>query len=108
MLIATFGSSTAWQGQKITWDEGRFLLEGHGPIGAADVMEYDRQGHLIWESAGTRAWVGSKAASAARGGARRPSAPRRSDVAAPQSEVAVLPGSGVPTDNQAEARRHGG
>ena len=92
MLIATFGSSTAWQGQKITWDEGRFLLEGHGPIGAADVMEYDRQGHLIWESAGTRAWVGSKAASAARG-ARRPSAPRRSDVAAPQSEVAVLPGS---------------
>jgi hypothetical protein len=54
MLIATLGPSTAWQGQKITWDEGRFLLEGYGPIGAEDVMEYDRQGHLAWESEGRR------------------------------------------------------
>jgi hypothetical protein len=94
MLIATFGSSTAWQGQRITWDKGRFLLDGHGPIGAADVMEYDRQGHLVWETAGTRAWVGSKADSATRGGARRPWADRRpASAATPQPEVAVQSGS---------------
>ena len=38
-----------------------FVLEGHGPISAADVMEYDRQGQLVWANDGTRAWVGAKA-----------------------------------------------
>jgi len=94
MLIATFGPSTAWQGKKIAWDEGRFLLEGHGPIGAEDVMEYDRQGHLVWDSAGTRAWVGSKAASAGRGRARPRQADHRSD-AADSSETAAAPQHGA-------------
>ena len=104
MLIATFGSSTAWQGQKITWVEGRFLLEGHGPIGAEDVMEYDRQGHLVWESAGTRAWVGSRAASAGQGGARRREADHRSDAAA-SSETAAAPQPGAAGQPGSESRR---
>jgi hypothetical protein len=62
MLIATFGPTTAWQGKLITWAEGAFMLEGHGVVTAADVMEYDRQGHLIWVDEGTRAWVGARAA----------------------------------------------
>ena len=104
MLIATFGPSTAWQGKKIAWDEGRFLLEGHGSIGAEDVMEYDRQGHLVWESAGTRAWVGSRAASSGRGSARRREAHHRSDDAA-RSETAAAPRPGAAGRPGSESRR---
>ena len=64
MLIATFGPSTGWAGKTITHEGDVFTLEGHGPITAADVMEYDRQGHLVWTNDGTRAWVGSKVRSA--------------------------------------------
>ena len=63
MLIATFGSTTAWVGTQITRKGENFVLEGHGPISAVDIMEYDRQGHLVWVNDGTRAWVGSKAKS---------------------------------------------
>lgn len=62
MLIATFGPTTAWVGKQITHDGDAFVLEGHGPLSAADIMEYDRQGHLVWVNDGARAWVGSKAA----------------------------------------------
>jgi hypothetical protein len=62
MLIATFGPTTAWNGLRITFEEGAFVLEGHGVVTATDVMEYDRQGHLKWADEGTRAWVGSKEA----------------------------------------------
>jgi len=61
MLIATFGPTTAWVGKQITREGNGFVLEGHGPISASDIMEHDRQGHLVWVNAGTRAWVGSKA-----------------------------------------------
>ncbi len=61
MLIATFGPTTAWVGMQITREGDAFVLEAHGPISAADVMEYDRLGHLVWVNDGTRAWVGSKA-----------------------------------------------
>jgi hypothetical protein len=61
MLIATFGPTTAWVGKRITRQGDAFVLEGHGPISAGDIMEYDRQGHLVWVDNGTRAWVGSKA-----------------------------------------------
>src|SRR5450756_353351 len=64
MLIATFNETTAWAGKTITREGDVFTLEGHGPITAADVMEYDRPGHLVWADAGTRAWVGSLAQSA--------------------------------------------
>lgn len=63
MLVATFGPSTGWAGKTITREGDVFTLEGHGPITAVDVMEYDRQGHLVWVDAGTRAWVGAKATS---------------------------------------------
>ena len=61
MLVATFGQSAGCAGKKITSENGQFLLEDHGDIAAADVMEYDRQGQLIWVNDGTRAWVGSHA-----------------------------------------------
>jgi hypothetical protein len=64
MLIATFGPSTAWVGKTIAFEDEQFILEGHGPITASDVMEYDRQGHLLWASDGTRAWVGARAQAA--------------------------------------------
>lgn len=64
MLIATFGPTTAWSGKKITRVDDTFILEGHGPISASDIMEYDRQGHLVWVDAGTRAWIGAKAQAA--------------------------------------------
>jgi hypothetical protein len=63
LLIATFGPTTAWVGMQITREGDAFVLEGHGPVSAADIMEYDRLGHLVWVSDGTRAWVGSKAKS---------------------------------------------
>ena len=61
MLIATFGPTTAWVGKKITRDGDALILEDHGPISAQDIMEYDRQGHLVWVNDGTRAWIGAKA-----------------------------------------------
>ena len=46
MLIATFGTTTGWVGKTIIFENEQFILEGYGPISAAGVMEYDRQGHL--------------------------------------------------------------
>jgi hypothetical protein len=65
MLIATFGQTTAWAGRRITYEDDTFVLEGHGTITTTGIMEYDRQGHLLWVNAGTRAWVGSKATGSA-------------------------------------------
>jgi hypothetical protein len=61
MLIATFGPTTARAGTQITYGGDTFSLEGLGPISAVDIMEYDRQGDLLWVNDGARAWVGSKA-----------------------------------------------
>ena len=61
MLIATFGPATEWAGRKVTYEDGAYVLVGHGAISAADIMEYDRLGYLLWVTDGTRAWVGSKA-----------------------------------------------
>ena len=78
MLVATFGPSTGWNGKTITYDASVFTLEGQGPIGAADVMAYDAQGHLIWTAGGTRAWVASQAqGSTAAGAAGHQSATRQ-------------------------------
>jgi hypothetical protein len=85
MLIATFGPTTGWVGKKITFDNDQFILEGHGPISASDVMQYDQQGHLAWTSDGTRAWVGAKT---------RPSpsalAPSSASTRSPSQGVAAL------------------
>jgi hypothetical protein len=61
MLIATFGPTTGWAGKTIVREGDAFMLEGHGPISAANVMEYDRQGHLIWVTDGQREWVAARA-----------------------------------------------
>ena len=74
MLIATFGPTTAWVGKKITREGDFLILEDHGPISAQDVMEYDRQGHLVWVNDWTRAWV-----------AERGPGPRASRVSAPMT-----------------------
>jgi hypothetical protein len=84
MLIATFAPTTAWAGRKITHEGEAFLLEGHGALSAADIMEYDRQGHLLWVDAGTRAWVGSRAQ--ASGTSRPATAVRRTSTARDATE----------------------
>jgi len=61
MLVATFGPSTGWNGKTITFENNAFVLEGHGIIDAATVMEYGRQGQITWATDGTRAWVGARA-----------------------------------------------
>lgn len=77
MLIATFGSTTGWAGKTISREGDAFILDGHGPITAADVMEYDRRGQLVWATEGTRGWVGSLSASRA----QTPSVTLESDAA---------------------------
>ena len=57
MLVATFGTTTGWAGKTITFDNGQYVLEGHGPITAQAVLEYDRQGHLTWANDGLREMV---------------------------------------------------
>jgi len=69
VLIATFGANTAWVGTRLTWVDGRFVVEGQGPVTPETVMDYDRQGHLIWVNEGARAWVGSRAARGTRAAA---------------------------------------
>ena len=41
---------------------GALVIEGEGALTAAEVMEFDGAGQLVWADEGTRAWVGSKAA----------------------------------------------
>ena len=60
-LVATFGPTTGWSGKVITWEGGVFTLQDYGPITAADVQTYDRQGQLVWANDGMRAWVESNA-----------------------------------------------
>lgn len=83
MLIATFGPSTGWSGKTIEHEGDAFILQDHGPITAADVMEYDRQGHLVWANDGMRAWVGSRAA------------PTSQPVAGPPGHIPPI-GAGLP------------
>ena len=37
------------------------MLEGHGPVTPQEIMEYDRQRHLVWANDGSRAWAGGLA-----------------------------------------------
>ncbi len=57
LVVATFGPTTAWRGKTITFHDGQFVLEDHGPIAAADVLAYHQQGHLIWAYDGLYEWV---------------------------------------------------
>ena len=62
MLIATFGPTTRWVGKTITYENGLFTLDGHGPIPAQGVLDYDRQGHLACAYDDLRDWVQQVAA----------------------------------------------
>jgi hypothetical protein len=64
MPVATFRAGTAYADRTIVHERGAFVLEGEGALTAAEVMECDRGGQLIWADDGTRAWVGSRAAAA--------------------------------------------
>ena len=65
MLVATFGASTAWAGKTITFDGSSLVLEGHGPVSAAQVLVYESQGHLIWASEQSTEMVRTMATAAA-------------------------------------------
>ena len=56
------GTTTAWVGRTITFENDQFVLEGHGQITPAAVVQYDAQGHLTWSSDGLRQWVYERAA----------------------------------------------
>ena len=56
-VVATFGPTSAWVGRTITYDNGQFVLEGHGPITPEAVLTHDWQGHLVWPYEGLRKWV---------------------------------------------------
>ncbi len=72
MQIATFTAGSVRAGRKITREGEVFTLEGHGPLSAQEIMEYDEQGDLAWANDGTRAWVASLAQRAsAEGGSFR-------------------------------------
>jgi hypothetical protein len=64
MVVATFGPTTAWAGRAITCENGRFMLQDHGPLTAQQVVEYDAAGRLEWAYDGLRAWAHAQAAQA--------------------------------------------
>ena len=55
--MASFGPTTSWVGKTITYESGQFVLEGDGPITPDAVLEYERQGHLVWAYEGLGEWV---------------------------------------------------
>jgi hypothetical protein len=63
MILARFTPATGWAGRAITYD-GRFALEGYGPLTAEAVLVYDREGQIAWEYDGLREWVGEAAGAA--------------------------------------------
>jgi hypothetical protein len=96
MLIATFGPTTAWVGKQITHEGDAFVLEDHGPISAGDIMEYDRQGHLVWVDYGTRAWVGSRA--------KQPKAPKTKRAKASSAAAPTATATTTTTPSTVEPR----
>lgn len=112
MIIATFNSSTGWAGKTITWNDGVFTLEDHGPITAAGVMGYDQQGQLDWPYDGMREWLYGIAASQGAGIPARADSPsvtseprRRRRKSKP--EEPALTSTEVPTADDFEALLRG-
>lgn len=62
MLVATFGPTTERVGKTISFDDDQFVLDGHGPITAREVLTYEQTSHLVWVSDEIRGWVGERAA----------------------------------------------
>ena len=57
LVVASFGPTTSWVGKTITYESGQFVLEGAGPITPEAVLEYERQGDLVWAYEGLREWA---------------------------------------------------
>jgi hypothetical protein len=57
VLVATFAPSAEWAGKAISYEDGRFTLEGFGPITPRAILEYDRLEQLLWATEDGRAWV---------------------------------------------------
>lgn len=57
LIVATFGPTTGWVGKTIAYEDQQFVVEGLGPITAEGVLEYDRQGHVVWAYNGLCEWV---------------------------------------------------
>jgi hypothetical protein len=59
VIVAVFNTTTGWFGRTIAYDETQrcFALEGHGPLWAGDVVDYDQRGQIAWVQAGLRDWV---------------------------------------------------
>ena len=85
MPVATINETTGWAGRRISFCDGRFALEGYGPIGATDVARYAARGQLSWARAGLREWVMQLAA------AERPMAVWPAGAPVAGQSVAVWP-----------------
>jgi hypothetical protein len=65
MIVARFTPATGWAGKSITYDDGQFALQDHGPVVVQDVLRYDQLGQLLWEYDGLCEWAHEVAAGAA-------------------------------------------
>jgi hypothetical protein len=56
-IIATFNATTGWTGRTIVYQGDGLVLEGYGPVTAANLLEYDRLGQVDWAREGLREWA---------------------------------------------------
>ncbi|MEI6501086.1 MAG: SHOCT domain-containing protein, partial [Armatimonadota bacterium] len=63
-LIATFAPGTRRTGKTITFEDGRFRLEGHGRVSPGTILRYAEQGELVWANNEAHTWVASRAQAA--------------------------------------------
>jgi hypothetical protein len=57
MVIATFSPNSALSGKSITYEDGRFALEGSLALDSKQVLEFDERGELEWAYGGLREWA---------------------------------------------------
>ena len=95
-IVATFGPTTGWAGKTIAYENQQLVLEGHGPIRAEGVLEYDRQGHLVWANAGLREWVQGMVASRQAAPAAPPTTHDERTQASQSSDPVGAPAQSVP------------
>ncbi len=50
MLIGTFGPSTGWVDRTVIYDGQGFRVDGIGPTTPLAVLQYERDGHMTWDS----------------------------------------------------------
>ena len=57
MTVATLGQRSTLSSHHVRYDDGRFALDGHGPISAASTRADDQHGHLERASGGLCEWA---------------------------------------------------